>query len=123
MLTTAIRHSVWPAGPLWVAYHRRGGYDAAGEDVVDKSLVDTWVVHSRDGGRSWAGAAPLNYSQLNGASPFGKIRTGPDGVLYMPISPVHCWRTSGALLRPAPTTIRPIFCVPTTRVRLGESQS
>ena len=73
-----------PDGTLWVGYQRRGGYDKDGEMIVDESIVDTWVIHSIDGGRTWTGDQPLNYTRLNGTSPFGKIRTDRNGTMYMP---------------------------------------
>lgn len=72
-------------GTLLVAYQRRGGYDEEGKEIVDMDRVDTRVICSRDGGRSWVDDSPLSYNRLNGTSPFGKIRPDSDGTLYLPV--------------------------------------
>jgi len=72
-------------GALVLAYHWQGSYNAEGEYDTGRRRVDTRVINSRDGGRTWEGDRPLGFKPLNGASPFGKIRRDGDGVLYMPI--------------------------------------
>ena len=72
-------------GTLVLAYHWQGGYDAQGGWQPDLKRVDTRVVYSHDQGKTWTGDTLLNYAPLNGRSPFGKIRCGLDGTLYMPI--------------------------------------
>ena len=72
-------------GRLVLAYHWQGSYDAEGKWAPESKRTDTKVVYSRDGGETWEGDRPLDFAPLNGASPFGKIRCDPGGVLYMPI--------------------------------------
>ena len=72
-------------GTLVLAYHWQGSYGADGRFDRDNPRVDTRFVYSRDRGRSWEGDSPLDFSPLNGASPFGKIRRDEGGVLYLPI--------------------------------------
>lgn len=74
-----------PDGTLVLAYHWQGCYDEQGKWKPALNRQDTRVVYSGDQGRTWGGDALLNYPALNGASPFGKIRRGPDNRLYMPI--------------------------------------
>ena len=72
-------------GSLVLAYHWQGSYGPDGKWSPDDRQVDSRLVYSRDGGRTWEGDRPLGFEPLNGASPFGKIRCGDDGALYMPI--------------------------------------
>lgn len=73
-------------GTLVLAYHWQGNYDADGNWKGDGSgPTDTRVVRSRDGGRSWGEDRFLDWTAINGASPFGKIRCDAGGRLYMPI--------------------------------------
>ena len=72
-------------GSLVLAYHWQGSYGADGRWDPENRHVDTRLVYSRDGGRTWEGDGPLDFAALNGASPFGKIRGDGEGTLYMPI--------------------------------------
>jgi len=72
-------------GALILAYHWQGSYDADGKWAPDSRQVDTKVVCSRDGGRTWDGDRLLDFTPINGASPFGKVRCDGDDTLYMPI--------------------------------------
>jgi len=74
-----------PDGTLVLAYHWQGSYDEQGKWDPESGKVDTRVIYSRDRGKTWTGDTLLNYAPLNGSSPFGKIRCGADGTLYMPI--------------------------------------
>jgi hypothetical protein len=89
---------VAPDGTLVIAYHWQGCYDAAG--VWDPSLdrVDTRVVYSRDGGRTWTDDALIDYTAVNSASPFGKIHT-IDGVMHMMIYTGPTFGATDATLR------------------------
>ena len=71
-------------GTLALAYHWQGCYTPEGKWDPSLPKVDTRLIRSHDGGRTWTGDAFLNYAPLNGASPFGKIRD-IDGTLLMPI--------------------------------------
>lgn len=75
---------VAPDGTVVLAYHWQGCYDATGKWDPSVGKQDTRVVRSTDGGQTWTGDTLINYTPINGASPFGKIRA-VDGVLYMPI--------------------------------------
>ena len=72
-------------GTLILAYHWQGCYDEEGAWVPEMKRVDTRIVYSRDRGRTWIDDALLDFTPLNGASPFGKIRCDAEGTLYMPI--------------------------------------
>ena len=73
-------------GSLVLAYYWQGNYDADGVWKRDDSgPTDTRVVRSGDGGRSWVDDRILDFAPLNGQSPFGKIRSDSEGVMYMPI--------------------------------------
>jgi hypothetical protein len=72
-------------GALILAYHWQGSYDAEGKWAPDSRKADTKIICSRDGGRTWDGDRLLDFTPINGASPFGKIRCDIDGTLYMPI--------------------------------------
>jgi len=72
-------------GTIVIAYHWQGSYGEDGKWSPGGGPVDTRVIRSRDGGRTWEDDRPLGCTALNGASPFGKIRRDEDGVLYMPI--------------------------------------
>lgn len=71
-------------GTLVLAYHWQGSYDAEGKWDPSVRRTDTRVVRSTDSGRTWVEDQLINYTPINGASPFGKIRE-VDGVLHMPI--------------------------------------
>ncbi len=71
-----------PDGTLVLAYHWQGSYDAEGAWKPEMGKVDTRVVFSADGGRSWTDDELINYTPINGASPFGKIFNS-DGILHM----------------------------------------
>ena len=71
-------------GALVLAYHWQGSYDAEGKWDPSSRRTDTRVVRSEDRGQTWTEDQLLNYTPINGASPFGKIRE-VDGVLHMPI--------------------------------------
>lgn len=71
-------------GALVLAYHWQGSYDTEGKWDPSSRRADTRVVRSEDRGCSWVEDQLLNYTPINGASPFGKIREA-DGVLHMPI--------------------------------------
>ena len=71
-------------GVLVLAYHWQGSYDAEGNWDRSVRRTDTRAVRSGDGGRTWGEDELLNYTPINGASPFGKIRE-VDGALHMPI--------------------------------------
>lgn len=71
-------------GTVVLAYHWQGSYDAEGNWDRSVCKTDTRMVWSKDGGRTWVEDELINYTPLNGASPFGKIRE-VDSVLHMPI--------------------------------------
>ena len=71
-----------PDGTLVLAYHWQGSYDEDGAWKPELGRVDTRVVFSADGGHTWTGDELIDYTPINGASPFGKIFTA-DGVLHM----------------------------------------
>lgn len=71
-----------PDGNLVLAYHWQGSYDEEGAWKPELGRADTRVVFSGDGGHSWVDDALIDYSPINGASPFGKIFTA-DGVMHM----------------------------------------
>jgi len=73
-----------PDGTVVLAYHWQGNYDEDGMWKPELGKQDTRVVYSSDGGRSWQNDILMNYLELNGSSPFGKIRS-VHGVLHMPI--------------------------------------
>ena len=70
---------------LVLAYHWQGSYGADGKWDPDNRRVDTRLVYSGDRGGTWHGDTLLDFTALNGASPFGKIRRDEEGVLHMPI--------------------------------------
>ncbi len=82
---------VSPAGTLVLAYHRLGGYDAAGNvHYVPRGTgaeppIEVMVTRSFDEGVSWARPGPLAVELLRTGSPFGKIIVGPDGTLFLAI--------------------------------------
>ncbi len=71
-----------PDGTLVLAYHWQGSYDEAGAWKPEMGRADTRVVFSKDGGHSWVDDALIDYTPINGASPFGKIITD-GGVMHM----------------------------------------
>lgn len=71
-------------GTIVLAYHWQGCYDATGKWNPSLNRQDTRVVRSTDGGRTWTGDTLIDYTPINGASPFGKIRD-VNGILHMPI--------------------------------------
>ena len=71
-----------PDGTLVLAYHWQGSYDEEGAWKPAMGRVDTRVVYSADGGHSWIDDELIDYTPINGASPFGKIFT-VDGVMHM----------------------------------------
>ena len=73
-------------GTLIVGYQYQGSYNEEGKfDSEVTGKTDTRLIYSRDNGITWGDDAPLNFTPLNGVSPFGKIRAAPDGSLLMPI--------------------------------------
>ena len=86
------RNPAWgfaPDGTLVLAYHWQGSYDEEGRWTPEMGRVHTRTIRSRDCGRTWEDDRPLDFSALDGASPFGKIRGDEDGTLYMPIYGDH----------------------------------
>ena len=77
-----------PDGRLVLAYHWQGGYDDDGVWDPANPLVDTRLAFSNDRGHTWIDDRLLDFTPLDGESPFGKIRTievdGSD-VMLMPI--------------------------------------
>lgn len=71
-------------GTIVLAYHWQGNYTEEGKWEPSLNKVDTRVIRSYDGGKTWGDDELLNYTPLNSASPFGKIRN-IDGTLIMPI--------------------------------------
>jgi sialidase-1 len=69
-------------GSVVLAYHWQGNYDEKGDWVPAMKNTDTRVVFSNDGGKSWADDDLINFTPINGASPFGKIHN-VDGILHM----------------------------------------
>ena len=81
---------VSPDGHLVVAYHWQGSYDDNGAWDRSNPVQDTRLAFSSDRGHTWSDDHPLlDFTPLNGESPFGKIRTfdpgGSDQVMLMPI--------------------------------------
>ena len=72
-------------GTLVLAYHWQGSYDEESRWAPDLERVQTKTILSRDQGQTWREESLLNFTALDGASPFGKIRSDADGALYMPI--------------------------------------
>lgn len=94
-----------PDGTLVLAYHWQGSYDDEGAWKPELGRADTRVVFSSDGGRSWVDDALIDYTPINGASPFGKIFTA-GGVMHMLIyggSP--CLEPGDDTIRIGPATI------------------
>ena len=77
-----------PDGRLVLAYHWQGGYDSDGVWDPANPVVGTRLAFSSDRGHTWIDDRLLDFTPLNGQSPFGKIRTvdmdGSD-VMLMPI--------------------------------------
>jgi hypothetical protein len=71
-------------GTIIVAYHWQGSYTPEGKWDPASNRVDTRIVRSYDGGRTWTDDELLGYTRINSASPFGKIRNIND-TLFMPI--------------------------------------
>ena len=71
-----------PDGTLVLAYHWQGSYDAGGAWKPELGRVDTRVVFSKDGGHTWIDDDLIDFTPVNGASPFGKMFTAA-GVLHM----------------------------------------
>lgn len=92
-----------PDGTLVLAYHWQGAYTEKGEWDPTIKRVDTRVTYSSDGGETWKDDALINYTPLNGASPFGKIRAYK-GVLYQMIYHGPTIGVTEATLRVGPAT-------------------
>ncbi len=71
-----------PDGTLVLAYHWQGSYDDAGAWKPELGKADTRIVFSTDGGHTWNDDELIDYTPINGASPFGKMFSA-DGVLHM----------------------------------------
>ena len=78
-----------PDGRLVLAYHWQGSYDENGVWDRANPVEDTRLAFSSDRGHTWADDHLLDFTPLNGESPFGKIRTfdpgGSDEAMLMPI--------------------------------------
>lgn len=70
-------------GSLVVAYYRTTRYDENGKynPSLDKP-VNTWVTRSSDGGKTWTKPTEIDVSDIGWASPFGRMITRPDGVMF-----------------------------------------
>ena len=73
-------------GTLVVGFWRTATYDDKGryDPKLDKP-TGTWVTRSRDGGKTWSEATPIDVAEFGWGSPFGKIVTLPDGDMLMAI--------------------------------------
>lgn len=94
---------VAPDGTIVLAYHWQGCYDAEGKWKPEMKKTDTRVVRSPDRGITWENDVLINYTPINSASPFGKIRH-VDGVLHMPIYTGPTLGASKDTLRVGPAT-------------------
>ena len=78
-----------PDGHLVLAYHWQGSYDENGAWDRSNPVQDTRLAFSSDRGHTWSDDRLLDFTPLNGESPFGKIRTfdpgGSDEAMLMPI--------------------------------------
>ena len=70
-------------GTVVCAYTWQASYEADGTWNESLNIVDTRIVLSHDGGRTWVDDTGIELGPLEGGSPFGKIRD-IDGTLYMP---------------------------------------
>ncbi len=71
-----------PDGTLVLAYHWQGSYDDEGAWKPELGRADTRVVFSNDGGHTWFDDELIDFTPINGASPFGKIFSS-EGVVHM----------------------------------------
>ena len=74
-------------GTLVVGFWRCAAYDEKGKytDKLTSETCTTWVTRSKDGGRTWSEATPIDVSDIEIGSPYGRIVTLPDGTMLMPI--------------------------------------
>ncbi len=72
-------------GTLVVAYWQYNNFDDQGRPYrpLRPDKVSTWVVRSADGGRTWSESIPIDVSEIQWASPYGRIVTLPNGHMLM----------------------------------------
>jgi len=70
-------------GSLVVAYYRTTNYDENGKyNTSLNKPVNTWVTRSGDGGKTWSTPTQIDVSDIGWASPFGRIITRLDGMMF-----------------------------------------
>jgi len=79
-------------GTVVLAYHHQGNYDSRG-NLVAGERVDTLLKTSADKGETWSEPYPLDYEQLRGRSPYGRMLLYGNELLlpiYGPKMGRHC---------------------------------